>query len=101
MKSRYEIETEVPDPDTVQAVLAGIGFRPVFRYEKYREIYSLSNLEVVLDETPIGVFLEIEGEPREIEAVARKLGYGPGDFIAESYVALFFGAGGQGDMVFP
>ncbi len=100
LKSREEIETEAADPDVLQAILGRLGFRPVFRYQKYRESWSHRGQSIEVDETPIGAFLEIEGDREGIEAVAAELGYGPRDYVGESYVGLFFSQGGQGDMVF-
>jgi adenylate cyclase class 2 len=100
VKSRQEVETTVADPDALQAILQALGLRPVFRYQKYREVYRWQAVEIVLDETPIGTFLEVEGPPAEIHRAAAELGYGPADYIRESYAALFFARGGQGDMLF-
>jgi len=100
VKEREEIETEVDDPDALVKVLERLGFSRAFRYQKYRELYSLAGTEVALDETPIGVYLEVEGEPEAIHAVAARLGFGRADYITESYVGLFFASGAQGDMVF-
>jgi adenylate cyclase class 2 len=100
IKSREERETAVEAPDQVRAILRNLGYKPVFRYQKYRESWSYRGQEVLVDETPIGAFLEIEGDPEGIAAVARELGYSPADYVAESYVGLFLAAGGQGDMVF-
>jgi adenylate cyclase class 2 len=100
VKSRSETEAPVADPDALQAVLLGLGFRPVFRYQKYRETFGWKEVEVVVDETPIGTFLEIEGPPKAIHAAAKALGYGPADYITESYASLFLMEGGEGDMVF-
>jgi hypothetical protein len=58
-------------------------------------------VEVVVDETPIGAFLEIEGEVEAIHAAAAALGFGPADYIRDSYAALFAASGGTGDMLFP
>jgi adenylate cyclase class 2 len=55
---------------------------------------------VVLDETPVGTYLEIEGPLETIHRAARALGRGPEDYLTDSYAALFFAAGGAGDMVF-
>jgi adenylate cyclase, class 2 len=100
MRSRPEIETTVGDPDAMQAMLESLGLRAAFRYQKYRETWSLDGQEVVLDETPIGSFLEIEGDPSGIGRVAAALGFYPRDYLTDSYVALFFAGGGKGDMVF-
>jgi adenylate cyclase, class 2 len=101
VKSRTEIETAVTDPDALQGVLEALGFRPVFRYQKYREVFRWQSVEIVVDETPIGSFLEIEGPVAAIHEAAAALGYGSGDYVAESYASLFFAGGGQGDMTFP
>jgi adenylate cyclase, class 2 len=100
VRSREEIELEVGDADAMQAVLRGLGLEPRFRYQKYREAWSHEGLEIVVDETPIGCFLELEGEPEAIHRVAMALGYGRDDYVLDSYVALFVAGGGTGDMVF-
>lgn len=101
LKTREEIETEVKDPDAVQLLLERLLFRPGFRYQKYRETWSLLGQTVVVDETPIGDFVEIEGEAEGIHRAALALGFSRADYLTDSYVALFFAAGGKGDMVFP
>jgi adenylate cyclase class 2 len=72
----------------------------VFRYQKYRETYAWKDVEIVVDETPIGTFLEIEGPLEGIHAAAAALGYGRDDYVTDSYAGLFFASGGTGDMVF-
>ena len=103
VKSRQEIEvqTAAEEADVLQAILRAIGFGPTFRYQKYRETYRLGDVEIVVDETPIGTFLEIEGPLPAIHATAAALGLGPRDYITDSYAGLFFASGGRGDMVFP
>ena len=100
VKTRREVETTVGDADALQAIVEALGFRRVFRYQKYREVYRWKDVEIVVDETPIGCFLEIEGTRPGIHEAAAALGYAPADYIRESYVALFTAAGGRGDMVF-
>jgi adenylate cyclase class 2 len=101
MKVREEIEIAVPDPGSLQAILEEMGLRRVFRYQKYRAEYRLGGLAVTLDETPAGVFLELEGEADEIRRRVGEFGYGPEDFVSASYVELYHAGGGRGDMVFP
>jgi adenylate cyclase class 2 len=101
IKSREERETAVASPAEVRAILGNLGYRPVFRYQKYRESWSYRGQEIEVDETPIGAFLEIEGDAEGIAAVAGELGFKPSDYVAESYVGLFLAGGGKGDMVFP
>ena len=100
VKSREEIETALADGDAALGILQGLGFRPVFRYQKYREVYRWRSVEIVVDETPIGTFLEIEGDVDAIHQAATALGFGPADYLAESYGGLYAAAGGTGDMVF-
>jgi adenylate cyclase class 2 len=100
VKSREELEVVLDDPDAAQAIFERLGFRGVFRYQKYRETYRWQDVEIVLDETPIGTFLEIEGAPEGIHAAAAALGRRPEEFITDSYAGLYFAAGGTGDMLF-
>jgi adenylate cyclase class 2 len=100
VKTRLEIEVGVGDGAGTRALLEQLGYERVFRYQKYREVWHWNDAEVVVDETPVGTFLEVEGPIETIHAAARALGRGPGDYIRDSYVALFVAAGGQGDMVF-
>jgi adenylate cyclase class 2 len=100
VKSREERETAVGDPDEALAILGKLGYRQLFRYQKRRETWTHRGQEIEVDETPIGVYIEIEGDAEGIHLVARDLGYSPADYVNESYVGLFFAQGGQGDMVF-
>ncbi len=90
-KSRDEIETAVGDSRAAGAVLDRIGFRPSFRYEKYRTEFQRPAEAglATLDETPIGVFIELEGAPRWIDRAARALGFSPADYITRSYAGLY------------
>jgi adenylate cyclase class 2 len=89
VKSREEIETIVADAERGEAIVAGLGFRRWFSAEKYREEYELAATSVAIDDTPIGVFIEIEGAPDAIAAAARLLGRGPADYRLESYAQLY------------
>lgn len=100
VKAREELETQVQDADALHAILVMTGLRPVFRYQKYRESFEWRGVEIVIDERPIGTFLEIEGDLEKIHTTAEALGYGPKDYVADSYASLFFASGGIGDMVF-
>jgi adenylate cyclase class 2 len=87
-KEREEIEVEVTNSTDLARILEGLGLRPGFRYEKYRTKYtlkSLPRLEADLDETPAGIFLELEGPRRQIDRAARLLGFTPSDYDSRSY----------------
>src|SRR5580704_13289098 len=66
--SRAELETVVADGKMTDAILRGLGYEPTFRYEKFRAEWSDDKGEVVVDQTPIGNFCEIEGPSRWIDA---------------------------------
>lgn len=89
VKSREERETGVADPDELDRILSGLGYRPRFRYEKHREEWSLERCVVALDETPIGRFVEIEGDPTAIREVIPRLGLDAADAIPYSYAKLY------------
>jgi adenylate cyclase class 2 len=89
MKVREELETPVADGALLLRILEGIGFRPWFRYQKYREEFTIDDVIIAIDETPVGTFVELEGGDAGIIATAKALGREPADFVVESYRALF------------
>jgi adenylate cyclase class 2 len=89
-KMRIELETRVEDGQQMDAILRALGFAPTFRYEKYRAEWSDGTGHVLLDETPIGNFGEIEGSPRWIDRTARALRIDRRDYITETYAPMFF-----------
>ena len=89
-KSRVELETRVENGEQMDAILRALGFAPTFRYEKYRGEWSDGAGHVVLDETPIGNFGEIEGPARWIDRTARALGITPAHYITQTYTELFY-----------
>jgi adenylate cyclase, class 2 len=90
-KSRPELETVVPDSATLEAILGSLGFLPVFLYEKYRTEYGGADDRgvVMLDETPIGVYLELEGPPGWIDRTAKLLGFAERHYITDTYGDLY------------
>lgn len=99
-KMREEIEAGVSNFANMEKILLGVGFKIFFVYEKYREVFKRKSIRVMLDETPIGNFLEIEGEPAAIDAMAAELGFSAKDYIADSYHRLFLLSGRSGNMEF-
>lgn len=89
MKLREERETVVADGETMTYVLGQLGFRPWFRYQKYREEFGCENATIAIDETPIGTFVEIEGGEAAIVHVAEALGRRPSDYLVDSYRSLY------------
>ncbi|HVB87768.1 MAG TPA: class IV adenylate cyclase [Candidatus Dormibacteraeota bacterium] len=92
-KSRYKekLETEmaIGRPESWDRTLRSLGFRPGFRYEKYRSAFRLCGLQICLDETPVGAFLEIEGGRQAIDRAARQLELDPGEYIRGTYWDLY------------
>lgn len=90
LKSRQEMEIELPELAKAQSLIESLGFDTWFYYEKYRETWKLGGCEVVLDELPtLGLYVEIEGPNDEeiLKAVKRlKL---PRKYIAKTYIELF------------
>lgn len=87
--SREELQTNVAEGKKMDLILRALGYAPTFRYEKFRAEWTDEKGQVVLDETPIGNFCEIEGAPRWIDATAKKLGVTPADYITQNYAGLF------------
>ena len=87
--SRQELETGVADGKRMDLILRGLEYAPTFRYEKFRAEWTDGKGQVVVDETPIGNFCEIEGPPRWIDATAKKLGVSQSNYITKNYATLF------------
>lgn len=90
-KSREELETEVADAAQFQALLERLGYEAMFRYEKYRTELAREGEagQAVVDETPIGVFIELEGPGEWIDKTAQDLGFTADTYIVESYGTLY------------
>src|SRR6478672_5039394 len=101
MKLREELETVVGDGDVLLRVLRELGFSVWFRYEKYREEFAHEDVIVAIDETPVGVFVEIEGSEPGIAAMAKALGRSEDDYVVDSYRALFLQHGQSSGLTGP
>jgi adenylate cyclase class 2 len=86
---RNEAETEVGNGAAMLKALEILGYIPYWRYEKHRETFIWNDVEAVIDELPMGWFLEIEGTPEGIRALAAKLGLDMADGITLSYARIF------------
>ncbi len=107
-KIREELETFVEERTVLQAIFEHLGLSVSFRYQKYRSVFERKGVRgqkkvtLVLDETPIGVYMEIEGPRKSIDLLASHLRFGRNDFITESYMSLFLKEKpGKREMVFP
>ena len=74
IKHQREDETRIDNPDAMEAILDALGFAPALVYEKKRATWRLGDSEIVMDELPFGLYMEIEGKESDIKAIERKLG---------------------------
>lgn len=88
-KVHRELEVEVDDFNRTRKLLQALGFRPVQRYEKWRETLRLENTEFCLDSLPYGEFLEIEGAPESIRSFVDRLGLRWEQRILQNYLQIF------------
>lgn len=74
IKKEEEIETSfISDADSFFKILNKMGYQITTSYERYREIYTVNNSKITLDEFPFGYILEIEGEEKEIKKISKLL----------------------------
>ncbi len=99
VKTREEIEFEV-DADSAELLFVRLGFERRYRYQKYRTVFHWHDVEIVVDETPMGCYLEVEGPPAGIDEAVAALGFASADRVTASYLELHAQSGGSGDLVF-
>jgi adenylate cyclase class 2 len=111
-KVRIETETHVDDGPALAAIFEQLGYCPVFRYEKFRSEWAqmsgtidgplftdpaltgepaiaAPSRHLVIDETPIGNYAELEGPTDWIDAMLARLEVDPEVCITDSYGRLF------------
>jgi len=89
VKSREEVQTGVESFELAIQLFDSLGFKPVFRYQKFREVWHVKDVEVVLDRTPIGDYFEIEGPIDVIRSIAVELGMTMDQAIRQTYADLY------------
>jgi adenylate cyclase class 2 len=111
-KFRIETETLMDDGPALAAIFHQLGYEPVFRYEKFRTEWSCTtpaidgplftdpahtscitsanpSFHLVIDETPIGDYAELEGPPAWIDDTLARLNVDPATCLTDSYGSLF------------
>ena len=73
IKHQREEETRVSDAEAMDVILDALGFTAALVYEKRRQTWRLGKSEIVIDELPFGLFMEIEGSEEEIRDIEGKL----------------------------
>ena len=89
VKERPEHETEIENTEQMLEILDHLGLRAVARYEKDREMWLVDEISVVLDHTPMGDFVEVEGPRERLQTAARFLGLEPSTAVKGSYLSLW------------
>jgi len=89
VKSREEVQTGVESFELAIQLFDSLGYKPVFRYQKFREVWRVRDAEVVIDRTPIGEYFEIEGTVELIRSLAAELGMEMDQAIRQTYADLY------------
>jgi len=89
VKSREEVQTGVESFELAIQLFDSLGYKPTFRYQKFREVWRVREVEVVIDRTPIGEYFEIEGPLDLIRSIAVDLGMNMDQAIRQSYADLY------------
>lgn len=92
-KTRIETETTVDDGAALATVFEQLGYTAAFVYEKFRTEWRIETgsaiAHLVVDETPIGTWAELEGPTEWIDSMLVQLGIDPATCLTESYGKLF------------
>jgi adenylate cyclase class 2 len=89
IKERPEFETRIGDLTSMVEILERLGFEVFMKYEKDREVWLMGEVSVVLDQTPMGNFVEVEGPADQLEEIARSLGLEVATAVRGSYISLW------------
>ena len=89
MKVREEIETTAGDASSLLTLLKRLGLQVSFRYQKYRQEFKQAGVVLAVDETPVGTFVEIEGDELSIARIASAMGRDQSDYVLDSYRDIF------------
>lgn len=87
-KQKLEYETSVSDVDATEKIIERLGYKLTAVYEKRRKYWHLDDVEVVLDELPFGLYMEIEGTIDSIAAAEKKLGLKDEEYEPRGYPRL-------------
>ena len=92
-KTRIETETTLADGEALSEIFSQLGFTPAFIYEKFRTEWAYlldeGRAHLVIDETAIGNWAELEGPKEWIDRMLVALRVDPRTRITDSYGTLF------------
>jgi adenylate cyclase class 2 len=89
LKVMQEMETQIGDVQSMQGILARLGYYPRLRYEKFRKKWELLGAVVCLDILPFGRFLELEGDSHSIPECVNVLNLDAGSGSKGTYYDLY------------
>ncbi|MHB8443365.1 MAG: class IV adenylate cyclase [Patescibacteria group bacterium] len=89
IKKEIEYEVEISDFDTMEKILKMMEFTKTTSYERYRTYFHKNHIEVMIDEFPYGVFIEIEGDEKHIVKLSRDLGFRMNDNLTDSCDTIY------------
>jgi adenylate cyclase class 2 len=89
VKTREEVQTGIESFEGAISLFDSLGYKPVFRYQKFREVWRLKGAEVVLDRTPIGDYFEVEGGLEDIRSLISELGLNMEESVRATYADLY------------
>jgi adenylate cyclase class 2 len=90
-KSREEREVHPDNFDDMKIILERLGYQVTFEYDKHRTEFHRPGAPGIatIDETPVGTFMELEGDAAWIDRTAKELGFRESDYILASYATLY------------
>lgn len=95
LKQHIEYETEIADAETMENIIKALGFELGLVYEKHRQTWHFQNVEIVLDELPFGLFMEIEGKITDIGLAEMMLEIEDYELEPETYPKLTYDLGAK------
>ncbi|MBN1124575.1 MAG: class IV adenylate cyclase [Sedimentisphaerales bacterium] len=89
-KIRSELEVEITEAETMEAIFHGLGYERLLAVEKTRQIWHYDGCEVGLDDVVfLGTFVEVEGPDVEtVRHVMEQIGLGGYESIREGYAGM-------------
>jgi predicted adenylyl cyclase CyaB len=87
LKQREERECGIEGAEEMLTVFERLGFSVVHRYQKHREEWRLGGVKVALDHTPMGNYVEFEGDGAE--TLAQRCNFSLENVERRSYLRLY------------
>src|SRR4029079_12434533 len=87
VRVEHEFSVEGEGVDQAKALFEALGYRVMRRYQKVREAWRVGGVEIALDHTPIGDYVEFEGDRAEV--LAKRCGLDLKKVEQRSYLRLY------------